>query len=78
LSANIGSKFSTKDRDNTGSSSSTPPNGGWWHMDYQNSNLNGNYVHCAQRTRASGIMWTEFPCQRALKSSKMMIRPFDI
>lgn len=73
-------KFSTKDKDNDGSSKamcaviySAP----WWHNACFDCSLNGLYLH-GEHNQHGGIVWAKFRgLQYSLKFSEMKFRPMD-
>ncbi|XP_046805806.1 ryncolin-1-like [Lucilia cuprina] len=74
LGIHIGMKFSTKDRDNDISDSSscaTVNSGAWWYMNCHHSNLNGKYGVNSSK----GVIWRTFrQYSESLPYVKMMIR----
>ncbi|KFM82353.1 Techylectin-5A, partial [Stegodyphus mimosarum] len=71
-------KFSTKDRknDNYGSAScAAHRKGAWWYKDCSQANLNGLYLRNV--SNHTGVLWEKFRNLQSLKSSEIMIRPYD-
>ncbi|KAM7361902.1 angiopoietin-related protein 1-like [Cochliomyia hominivorax] len=71
----LGSKFSTKDKDNDKHDTTNCAQrfaGAWWHNSCHNSNLNGKY---GDKTMGKGIIWSTFRSYNtSLEHVKMMIR----
>ncbi|XP_035691653.1 angiopoietin-related protein 7-like [Branchiostoma floridae] len=75
-------QFSTRDRDNDGSSRNCALlfKGGWWYNDCYNANLNGIYYRGGNYTDAvqDGIEWSTWKGWRySLKGVSMKIRPVN-
>ncbi|XP_050092855.1 fibrinogen-like protein A [Anopheles aquasalis] len=70
---NKGAKFSTKDRDNDGSTNNLAAycEGAWWYSTNSFSNLNGPYKFV---DRSKSIWWSTFQNGNHLSYSRMMIR----
>jgi len=67
--------FSTKDRDNDGSSSNCAVRctGAWWYNNCQHSNLNGQYL--GEKYNWQGLRWYYFRNNLSLKFTEMKLRP---
>ena len=75
LTYHNGSKFSTKDQDNDGSTvncaAQNPVKGAWWYDDCKESNLNGVYRNGADNVT---MVWGGI---RSIKRAEMKIKPVD-
>ncbi|XP_043188896.1 microfibril-associated glycoprotein 4-like [Amphibalanus amphitrite] len=77
LRLNVNEKFSTRDRDQDGSSvrhCAERRQGAWWHNACGSSSLNGRYQDSAKWT-IIGIWWWEWMEYQSLKKTEMKIRP---
>ena len=80
LRYHLGKKFSTRDQDNDGSSSSCAVKykGGWWYY----SNLNGHYYHTGRYTSSysDGVEWWHWNSSHyySLRFTEMKFRPFHM
>uniref|UniRef100_UPI00398EF84A angiopoietin-related protein 3 n=1 Tax=Pristiophorus japonicus TaxID=55135 RepID=UPI00398EF84A len=84
MTEQAGMKFSTKDRDNdmrNDTNCAASYSGGWWFNTCGEANLNGKYIKPRSKgklERGKGIVWITWKGKSySLKSTKMMIRPFN-
>ena len=74
-----GQEFSTKDRDNDGTSKhcAEKRQGGWWHgtgVFCGPSSLNGRYFTVTANTNMSGILWRTWNDDYSFRSTEMKIK----
>ncbi|CAH3173853.1 unnamed protein product [Porites lobata] len=80
LSFHRGSPFSTKDRDNDGSSNNcaTRFKGAWWYERCHESNLNGLYHRGRHSSYADGVNWYHWKGHHySVKRAEMKIKPVN-
>ena len=80
LSFHRGLPFSTKDRDNDGSSNScaTSFKGAWWYERCHESNLNGLYHRGRHSSYADGVNWYHWKGHHySVKRAEMKIKPVN-
>ncbi|XP_078417468.1 angiopoietin-related protein 3 isoform X2 [Cetorhinus maximus] len=84
MTEQTGMKFSTKDRDNdmrNDTNCAESYSGGWWFNACGEANLNGKYVKIRSKGKLEqrkGIFWSTWKGKsHSLKSTKMMIHPFN-
>lgn len=78
LSDNVGSKFSTKERDNDNSelNCAEAERSGWWYNACTRANLNGEYHHVS-KDKKSGIKWETWKdFKHPLESVEMKVREY--
>ena len=72
-----GRGFSTKDKDNDGSSGNCAIlyHGAWWYGGCHHSNLNGKYLNGSHSSYADGVNWRSWKGYNfSLKTTQMKIR----
>ena len=79
MAGNNGDQFSTRDRDNDGSSywncAQEFGGGGWWYKQCSAANLNAVYYDSPNTTDQTGIYWAHWHgYYYSLKASTIMVR----